>query len=245
MIVTVGVKVGNKKQICDDIAIINEKAINDDFYECETEKLRVIGVTDGVGGNSGGKDASSFVSKRLSQMDFTGMVDSLKEQLLSLNKELIEYADGTLDRKQMATTLTIMVTVESKYFLAHIGNTRMYVGQGAYLKQFTKDHTTYQWLLDHGQGETAELCNKNEISACLGGGDQRLANQMEVRKVFEEGLPNCIIFTSDGIHEFVEIDRLEEMIFAEKADRDIVNEVIQEAEKNGSEDDKTIVIVRK
>lgn len=245
MFVTVGTKVGTKKQISDDVAIINSKVINDDFYECETENLKLVGVADGVGGNSGGKEASSFVSDRLSQMDFAGNVVSMKNQLLSLNNELIEYAATTLDRKQMATTLTVMVTVEGKHFLVHIGNTRMYVGQGAYLKQFTQDHTTYQWLLNHGQADVAESCNKNEISACLGGGNQNLANQIEVRQVFEEGLPNRIIFTSDGIHEYVEIDRLEELIFTEKTDRDIIDEVIREAEKNGSEDDKTIMIVRK
>lgn len=245
MFVTVGVKAGTKKFECDDTAIVNDIVINDDFYACEIKDLKIIAVADGVGGNAGGKEASSFVADRLSNIDFKNYADGIQEQLISLNAALIDYASSKQDRKQMATTLTAIVSVEEKHFLIHIGNTRMYVGQGSYLKQFTQDHTAYQWLVTHGQNEAAETCNKNQIFACLGGGDHNLANPIEVREVFENGRPNCIILTSDGVHEHMNIDRLEELIFNKIADEEIINEIISEAEGNGSEDDKTIIIVRK
>ncbi len=244
MVVTVGVKAGTKK-ICDDTAIVNNIVINDDCYECETDDIKIVGIADGVGGNSGGMEASSFVAQQLSQIEFQKETDDLKEQLIHINNALLEYASSTQDRKQMATTLTAIVSVDGKYYLIHIGNTRMYVGQGSYLKQFTQDHTTYQWLLSHGQAEAAESCNKNEISACMGGGNANLLQQIEISQIFEDGIPNSIIFTSDGIHEHIEIDRLEEYIFSDRSDNEIIREVIKEVENNGSDDDKTLIIVRK
>ena len=190
MHVSVGVKAGIKKQICDDTAFVNSAVINDGIHEYDPVDVAIIGVADGVGGNSGGKDASTFIAEHITNVDFKGDVAGIKEQLYSLNNDLLEYASATPDRKQMATTLTAILFAKGKCFLIHIGNTRMYVGQGSYLKQFTQDHTTYQWLLNRGQIEAAESCNKNEISACMGGGNQNLAAQIEVTEVFQDGLPN-------------------------------------------------------
>lgn len=145
----------------------------------------------------------------------------------------------------MATTSTAIVSAGEKYYLVHVGNTRMYVGQGLYLKQFTDDHTTYQWLLTHGQLEAAESCNKNEISACMGGGNKNLIQQIEIRQIFENGIPDCVMLTSDGIHEYVDIDKLEELTFSGKSDVEIIKEVMEEAENNGLEDDKTLIILRR
>lgn len=245
MIITTGVKAGIGKQICDDIAIIDDRIISEDFFACETDSIRFVGIADGVGGNAGGKEASSFVASKLMKINIQGDADDLKRRIIELNDELIDYAKSSQGLQNMATTLTVLVFSNEKCFLVHVGNTRMYVGQGAYLKQFTTDHTTYQWLLTHGQIEAAKVSNKNEISACMGGGDGRLIQQIEVRQIFEEGMPNCVIFTSDGIHEYVDIDGLESMIFEKIPDEDIIGEVMTKAEKNGSRDDKTLIILRK
>ena len=245
MKITVGVKAGKGKANCDDTAIINDAQINDDTYSIELEETKVIGIADGVGGYSGGKLASCFVAKELSQRPFENGADEIIDQIMQINKALLEYAFSTEDQRNMATTLTAIVSSEDNHYLVHIGNTRMYVGQGSYLKQITDDHTTYQWLLSIGQKEAAESCNKNEISACMGGGSEDLAKRLEVRTIFEEGFPNILIFTSDGIHEYLDIDQLETLIFSGKSDIELINEAIEEAAKNGSEDDRTLIIVRK
>ena len=245
MIVTAGVKSGIRKQTCDDTAIVNATVINDDYYECQTDDVSIVGLADGVGGNAGGKTASMFVAQQLSKMVFHEEAEEVKKQILHINDDLIEYSAAITDQKQMATTLSAIVFSEGKAFLIHIGNTRMYVAQGSFLKQLTTDHTTYQWLLSHGQIEAAETCNKNEIFSCMGGGSTNLAQKIEVTRVFEEGLPKCIVLSSDGIHEYIQIDRFEELLFSGKPDREIITEVIEEAEKNGSEDDKSLIIVRK
>ena len=244
MIVTAAVRKGTNKQACDDIAIINGSVINEATYAGQPSSLRIVGVTDGVGGNSGGKEASTFVAGALAKLGFASSEAAIREQINVLNHNLLSYAAATRGKEQMATTLTAIVTSADQHFLLHIGNTRMYVAQGSYLKQLTTDHTTYQWLLSHGQFEEAEHCNKNEISACLGGGNDALAKPLEIRRVFEDGLPSVMIFTSDGIHEYIDIDRLEELVFSGEPDNDIITQAMDEAAANGSTDDKTLIIVR-
>lgn len=70
----------------------------------------------------------------------------------------------------MATTFTAMIISAEKGIFAHTGNTRICQLNGSYLKQLTDDHTMYQYLLDTGNFEGAENCNRNMINSCLGGG---------------------------------------------------------------------------
>ena len=244
MIITAGVRIGVGKPVCDDIAIINEVVVNDDHHQSEASNLHVVGITDGVGGNAGGKEASLFVAEALSKLTFAEDEGGIRIQLEQLNRDLLEYAATVPGKQHMATTLTAIIAGGEKYFLTHVGNTRMYVARGSYLKQLTTDQTTYQWLLSHGQVEEAEHCNKNEISACMGGGTESLLQQLEVRRVFEDGLPSVLILTSNGIHEYVDIDRLEDLIFSGEPDAEIIRTAMDEAEANGSTDDKTLVIIR-
>ena len=53
------------------------------------------------------------------------------------------------------------------------------------------------------------------------------------------------LITSDGVHEYVSIDDMEDIINAEIEDTEIAESLVCLAEKNSSPDDKTIVIIRK
>ena len=57
----------------------------------------------------------------------------------------------------MATTFTAMIISAEKGIFAHAGNTRICQLNGSYLKQLTDDHTMYQYLLDTGNFEGAEM----------------------------------------------------------------------------------------
>ena len=92
MIITAGVRIGTNKPVCDDIAIINDVVVNDDHHQCEADKLQVVGITDGVGGNAGGKEASLFVAEALSKMTFAEDEGGIRIQLEQLNRDLLEYA---------------------------------------------------------------------------------------------------------------------------------------------------------
>ena len=142
----------------------------------------------------------------------------------------------------MATTLTGVIQGRDAYYLAHLGNTRIFKMQGSYLKQLSVDHTTYNWLLRTGQSEAAEHCNRSEIISCFGGGNPALANNLIVQNLNSD-LPETLVLTSDGIHDYVDVDIIEEKI-ALNQDNLALQELITQAEAAGSTDDKTIIILR-
>ena len=118
----------------------------------------------------------------------------------------------------------------------------MYGLQGSYLKQFTKDQTTYQWLLDRGQIEEADICNKNEITYCLGGGNLKYATGICVNEYSLLNQCKRILLSSDGIHEYVSTDELEDFILGD-INKETMQKIADKARDNGSEDDKTIVVI--
>lgn len=136
----------------------------------------------------------------------------------------------------MATTISALIPSENK--IIHIGNTRVYCVQGRYLKQLTTDHSTYNWLMLNGRYVEAEDCNRSEIIRCFGGGAERLFSP----EIIELGDISNLIITSDGVHDFVDIDTLEELICSEFDAKKICENVIKCALNNGSCDDMSILV---
>lgn len=245
MRVCLNVEIGYKKSECEDTALCNKSIINNQIECMDDTVLQCIGVADGVGGNAGGRVASRYVAHRLGQKDFTHMSErEIRLFVNDLNAELINHAATIPEKADMATTLTCVVATNEGYYLIHAGNTRLYIMQGSYLKQLTTDHTTYNWLMECGQYEAAEQCNRSEINCCLGGGNLHYANRLLVDKVFDE-YPNALVLTSDGVHEFVDLEFIENALSNSGSDYEASKQIIDEAHRNGSKDDKTIIIVRR
>ena len=243
MKITVGVKIGEGKIECDDTALVGDSIINNAFYSAEVTPPILVCAADGVGGNAGGKEASLFITKELSAVNFYNKSkDEIVLSIKDINSRLIKYAKDNPGLLNMATTMTaIWIDEENSSYLIHVGNTRAYELRGTYLKQLTTDHTMYQWLKNHGQDEAAEGSNKNEIIACFGGGKEELIDSLMVEEVFTNGLPKSLIITSDGIHENVSIDDIEECLKDSTDDETVIHTLMELAKNSGTKDDMTVM----
>ena len=229
----------------EDRILINGNIISDGFFETESTEKTTICVADGVGGNNAGAVASSFVCENLKNA-----VSIDKNSLFDINTQLLEKSNSDANLKGMATTLSGIYIDNSTANIFHIGNTRLYVFQGSYIKQITEDHTSVNWLVKTGKlskKEAETYDRRNEITACFGGGNPALINSL----VFEErneALSNSkrMVLTSDGVHEYVSIDELEDVLNNDSLEpQSMCNEILNIAKANGSTDDKSIIIINK
>lgn len=242
MKITYFTRPGIGKNESEDGVLINTNYIYDSDGEIEVLTLDRIAIADGVGGNKGGKEASEYVLKMMAQIDLQDE-NALMDNFRNINNSLVEQAKLTGNKSKMATTFTGLFRCGENMYIAHVGNSRLYIKNWSYMRQLTHDHTTYQFLLDRGIVEAAEFCNKSEIQACFGGGSETYFELMEVKKIFENGLPDRIIFTTDGIHDYVSIDDLERLLVRADDIEESVMLVNELAIINGSKDDRTIVII--
>lgn len=239
-----GIETGIQKEKCDDSALLGTNVINAQRGFCHFGGDIKICISDGVGGNEGGKEASLFLMNRVKEIKGDMNAGTLKEQLLTVNEQLLQYARSVAGRKTMAATFSGLFFQGNHVLLAHCGNTRVYALQGNFLKQLTEDQTTYQWLMMTGNRQAAKECNKCEIRGAFGGGSDRFIDTLVVEEIFERGIPNTILLTSDGIHDALNVDEMEDIAASNPDPAAKVDKLISRAVEKGSRDDCTAVLVQ-
>ena len=234
---------GRNKQASEDSALIGKTVVNDECGTLEITSPAWICLCDGVGGNAGGREASLFVTKELSSIIPPNSVEEIRNIFVGINNRLLERASNSSDHKTMATTATAICFSDDTVFLAHIGNTRLYSKRGPYIQQMTIDQTTYQWLIDQCDFEAAEACNKNEIRGAMGGGKQEYLNPFVAKRLFERKIASTILLTSDGVHEYLSQDKIEDIINSESEMIGKVTMLCKQALNDGSDDDRSAIII--
>lgn len=229
----------------EDRILINDTIVSVGSFEVECDGDLKICVADGVGGNNAGAVASSFVCENLKNI-----ASISKNSLIDINTQLLEKSADDANFKGMATTLSGICIGDNTTNIFHIGNTRIYVFQGSYIKQITEDHTSVNWLVKTGKlskKEAETYDRRNEITACFGGGNPALISSL-VFEEKDEALLNTkkIVLTSDGVHEYVSIDELEDVLNNESLEPlSMCNDILIIAKAKGSTDDKSIIIIYK
>lgn len=226
---------GEQKDQNEDRVVLNQSILSVGIHECEcTEGF--VAVADGVGGNNAGAVASQFVAEEL------GKCDRTIENLTEINRKLIERSRTDEALAGMATTLAMVDFTEDSAKITYVGNTRVYaVVNGKYLKQLTRDDTTLEYLLATGQLDsfTAESFErKNEITACFGADNPAL---LKLKQIDVSG-QDTLILTSDGIHDYVSLDEMEDIYCTENDRVKFCKKLIEQARKNGSMDDMSISV---
>ena len=197
-----------------------------------------MAVADGVGGNNGGAAASHYVANRI-----CGMKECAMEFLESVNRDLISFSKNGVRLGNMATTLSGVFFSEGKAVSFHVGNSRVYsLLGGRYLKQLTEDDTTVNYLIKTGKllpEDIESFQDKNEITACFGGGDPALLKI----KTSEISDVKTFLLITDGVHNYVSIDELEDIVGNEHHLFPVCRSIAAKAEENGSTDDISVVLV--
>lgn len=232
---------GTGKSASDDRILVG----SDVFAEAESTVLincGCIAIADGVGGNRAGDVAAEMVCRAVSD---SLILDS--SCFSEINRQLVEQGMQNESCRDMATTLSgIQYSECGAILLFHVGNTRIYSIQAKkYLSQITEDDTVVNYLVRCGkltEEEAASYPNRNEITACFGGGKENLL-RMTLSRLPAHDFTHILI-TSDGIHEYLSIDDMEDIFMDAEGDwTKAINTLITNAVANGSSDDCSALIV--
>ena len=228
---------GISKQENEDCVVIGRNVVTGGTLFSEIDD-GVLAVADGVGGNIAGAVASRFVADRICHLKEVN-----ENTLHRINNELLELSSKQSEYKGMATTLAGVLLSNQKVILFSIGNTRVYLLQSRkYLKQLTIDDTTVNYLISTGQMTSEEAVNfdrKNEITACFGGGQAGLF-KISIENI--DTISSPVIITSDGIHDYLTVDKMEDIIQEFGLSEKTCEEMMVSARNAGSNDDIRILI---
>ena len=234
---------GKNKKKCEDSVLIGHNAINEEAGTADLQSPCWVCLCDGVGGYAGGQEASLFVARELSTAGVPHDISDIRGLFTGVNSRLIERAQKTADHKMMGTTATALFLSDDSFYMAHVGNTRLYAVRNASISQITLDHTLYQWFTDHGLKLFANERNRDVIYGGMGGSNQKRLRPLVVEKLPENLMSSGFLLTSDGVHESLSKDEIEEILGSDTSAQDKAKMLCCAALEHGSEDDRTAIII--
>lgn len=241
---------GKGKLDIEDRVLIGDTILAGGTYSMEVPdgKPFVLAVADGVGGHKAGDVAACTAVEGITAAKLRHENDevALRAKISQANARIIERSIQDPSMEKMATTLSGLFFTGTRWLLFHIGNTRAYLLERPYLNLLTKDHTwsAEMRLAGFSEDEVKDSGRSSSITACLGNGNERYAEQLQIIDVTSAVQnANGIILTSDGIHDFVSQGTLEGEIGRDTSAEELLQRCMKLARDAGSEDDLSIVYV--
>jgi len=216
---------------------------------------KLLLVADGVGGESGGKQASTLVVEALAHHVLNAMPwaqhldaghpdpdEELRAALEACQRRLEAAAGRDPGRQRMGTTLTMAYLLWPRLYVVHAGDSRCYLMRGGRLEQVTTDHTVAQQLVEAGQlaPEQAEGSRWSHVLyKCVGGGSHEL-NPDVYKATLHVG--DSLLLCTDGLTNVVSDDQIRDVLGRGEGAAEACRRLVTLAKAGGGPDNITVVV---
>ena len=210
-------------------------------------------VIDGVGGYEGGEIAAAIakesILKSLQSLKHD-IFQSLRDALISANKNIYTEKTETSSNHEMACVVTLVLVDVSKnrFYYAHVGDTRLYLFRDNSLVKITRDQSFVGFLEDSGRLTEEEAMNhpkRNEINKALG-----FDNQIEIQPDYADTgespfLPgDLLLLCSDGLSDMISSSRMISILNGSESLKEKAESLVNAANEAGGKDNITVVLVK-
>lgn len=208
-----------------------------------SEKLRLYGVADGMGGHKGGEVASTSARDDLLREleGKTPSVAALSSAIEEVNRQIYHQQEHDDALTGMGTTLSVLWMSDNFVYIGHVGDSRVYLLRDGEFKQMTLDHSLVEQLVREGVLTEEEAQNhpmRNIITRAIGTDES-----VEVDVVVEERRKGDLwLACSDGLHGLVD-DRQMRDALRQYAPEKAADVLLKAALDAGGRDNVTLVIV--
>lgn len=208
-----------------------------------SEKLRLYGVADGMGGHKGGEVASTNARDDLLREleGKTPSVATLSGAIEEVNRQIYHQQEHDDALTGMGTTLSVLWMSDNFVYIGHVGDSRVYLLRDGEFKQMTLDHSLVEQLVREGVLTEEEAQNhpmRNIITRAIGTDES-----VEVDVVVEERRKGDLwLACSDGLHGLVD-DRQMRDALRQYAPEKAADVLLKAALDAGGRDNVTLVIV--
>lgn len=236
---------------------------NEDNYLVD-KKLALFVVADGMGGHAAGEVASALAvrtvheevrkqrqlvedyengAKGAGSVSARDVLNLLEFAVQRACARIHEEAASDSQKRGMGTTLSAILFVGNKGFIAHVGDSRIYLAREDRVQQVTEDHTVFNELIKRGKlsrEQIEKVAHKNAITRAVG-----VYERVEVDTLAIEVLPgDLFLLCSDGLHGYLDgNDSLQRVLADVPADQQ-AQAFIELANSAGGKDNITNIIIR-
>lgn len=221
---------------------------NQDSIYLDTDKLLFV-VADGMGGHAGGEIASQMVVDhfaRMSKKDMPYDKDDVEIQLfferclLQISSEIYLRSLEDPALSEMGTTCSMLWVYQMKVFMAHAGDSRIYLKRNGFMYQLTEDHSLVAGQLKAGlitESQSKDHVLKNVITRSIGYRKEEHADTLAQQ--VESG--DKLLICSDGLYNKVSDEVISEVLSSDEENK--TDLLVKMARDAGGEDNISVVIV--
>lgn len=225
------------------------------------EDQHLFMVADGMGGHSSGEVASRLAVETIANFfkatrgddeitwpykmekgrkyDENRLVVAIK----LANQRIFEAAQRELRYKGMGTTIVSTLYGEGEVFVAHVGDSRVYLVRDGHMNQLTEDHSLLNDYIRNRQLTPEEIENfphKNVIVRALG---MRDIVAVDVTTIVPK--PNDIfLLCTDGLSGMIDDAAMTEIVKKNGELAKTVDDLVDGANKNGGQDNITVMLLQ-
>jgi protein phosphatase len=231
--------------------------MNEDCF-VSAEDLRLFVVADGMGGHAAGEVASrvavesieNFIRRSHETSDFSwpyGIdgtlsyeANRLKTAVSLANRRINRLAENHDDYLGMGTTVVCALLAGGQLIVAHVGDSRLYLGDGQTLVQLTQDDSWAATVLGSKESNSGSHVTRHVLTNVLGARPDTQVHLLEREISGNETLLLC----SDGLHGSVPHETLEGIVMSDRELPELTRSLIETALAQGSRDNITALVVR-
>jgi len=245
---------GLKRSLNEDSYIVIKNIQKRDHAGNGTGTL--FAVADGMSGHIGGATASRMAVEGL-RKHYMNAVNSrksilengkeenlrdLEKMVLGIHEEISGLSERVEKYKYMGTTLSVLLLQEKTAYIAHVGDSRIYLLRKDRLEQLTCDDTMAQLSVEMGYMKTEEAAVhplRHSLIQSLGQGvDEVQTAVMD----FKTG--DIFLLCSDGLYDMISDSEIREILRYVAGDGRPCDRLVEAALANGGKDNVTVIVVR-
>jgi serine/threonine protein phosphatase PrpC len=231
------------------------------------KKLRLFMVADGMGGHAAGEVASSIAVHEIRDAvnNQKELIDRYRVdhpgvqpyEILQVLEHAVQAACGAVfakaqsepDKRGMGTTATVLLIAGSgdhlRGFIAHVGDSRVYLARQNQCHVLTEDHSLMNELVRRGKLNREQIESspykqyKNAVTRAVG-----VNQSVEVDTFDFDILPgDRLMICSDGMYAYVDENELPRQL-ADGEVKEVPKRLVEMANKGGGHDNITAVVIR-
>lgn len=215
-------------------------------------------VADGVGGHHAGDVASRLGTdavehfllntfRRFTAVQTNGGQEALRELQTALREadaRLFDEVGRHPEWRGMGTTLTMAVASGRRLFVAHAGDSRGYLHSAGKLRQLTADHTFAADMVRAGMITRSQQDHhpwRHVVTNLLGGSEPGVRAEVHLLDLHPG---DVLLLCTDGLTDMVTDEVIAAVLTSEPDPETACRRLIDEANRNGGEDNVTAVVAR-
>jgi len=211
-------------------------------YKAETAEPFFVGISDGMGGERCGEEAS-FAS-------VSGCAEAFrrnKYRCLTDIKECINKINANIctGNQHAGATLAAVSVDNGKVIASSIGDSRIYSVSNGKLRQVSRDHTVAQLHVEAGlmtKDEARDSKFSHGLTQYLGIPQEEMTISADFFE-FELNDGDALLLCSDGLSHMISDSEIEDILKNGNAEENVCD-LVERALENGGKDNVTVMVIK-